>query len=102
VQCATIPFGGELRVQVPVHMAKGRAFWDLGITIGELGDMSGRTASDVFSAARRTKAFRSTFATGAGLVIDRPREVADRPPVLSGDTDFIRRFPVMNGDAIPW
>lgn len=101
-QCVTIPFGGELRLQVPLQMAKGRAFWDLGLTIGELGDMTGRTGNDVFSAARHTKAFRSTFATGAGLIIDRSRGVADRAGVLSGDTDFIRRLPVINGDTVPW
>jgi outer membrane protein OmpA-like peptidoglycan-associated protein len=101
-QCVTIPFGGELRVQIPAQMAKGRTFWDLGITIGELGDITGRTGSDVLSAVHKIKAFRSTFATGAGLVIDRPRDLIHGQPVLNGDTDLIRRFPVINGDVLPW
>lgn len=89
VQCATIPFGGELRLQVPVHMAVGRTFWDLGTTIGEIGDTTGRAERDVVSAARGIKAFRSTFGTGERLVID-------------NSPDLIRRLPVTNGDTIPW
>lgn len=89
VQCVTIPFGGELRVQIPLQIAKGRTFWDLGATIGELADTTGRQENDIFSAARRIKSFRSIFGTGAGLVVD-------------SSPDLIRRLPVTNGDTIPW
>lgn len=89
VQCAAVPFGGELRLQVPVHMATGRTFWDLGTTLGEIRDTTGRTERDVVSAARGLKAFRSTFGTGERLIID-------------SSLDLIRRLPVTNGDTIPW
>ncbi|WP_164777792.1 hypothetical protein [Sinorhizobium meliloti] len=85
-RCALVPRRSDFALQIPVSLKNGVEYFDLGMTLGEIARLLRKGDPGVATNVRSLVAFRNVFDVPDSVVLDSDQSVADRVPLLEGDS----------------